>query len=174
MPKSKFRNRNHPKTHYNPNSGKRLGSMPGPKFLGKKHEDESEYMGSVITGENRRSYIEGQKQLFKQRFNNEIDLKIQEIVEDDVLNQNEKDIRLGIIENDRISDEKLEEMSDRFARFQANKEVKHYNAYKKGKPFFIYMGRRFPVLTEKFIKDSKSIKDIIKVENNENFEGIVG
>lgn len=62
---------------------------------------------------------------------------------------------------EEVHPENLRLMAEEYAKYQANKEMKHYNAFLSGRRFYAYRGVRFPVLTEAFMQQTVSAKDII-------------
>lgn len=179
MPKSRIRNRNHPPMHYNPFAniitpeqrklkfGIKPRPVPGSTHRINRISSRSPYMGSVINEENRRKYEQKEMELFKDRYISDIDKKRNDILTQKDKTEEEIDFEIKRFNSNQISEEELEYLAKRFARYQSNKEKKHYNAWLKGKHSFTYKKTTFPVLTEKFLKDTKSIKDIIKTDSNE-------
>lgn len=171
MPKSKIRNR-HKTNHYNEYSGlvlgkrrqllygKRARPVPGSDWRIKK---KSGFMGSMVTPENRHQYEENQAASFIEKYNFDQDKEKQKIEENDKLAEEQKEEKLKELEKSRVSGRALEMLAQRFGRYQRIKEQKHYKAWLRGEEYYSYKGSTFPVLTEKFLKDSKSIKDIVNI-----------
>lgn len=142
MPKQKIRARSKV-CHYNLFSGiiqgeSRKAKWPG--FSNKPYDVKkiSSYLGSRVMPETRNRFIEQQVEGYIQNYINRTK------------------------EEDRVEDNELQKMARGYARYQVNKENKHYKAWLANKVFYKYKGTTFPVLTEDFLKASSSIKDIIK------------
>lgn len=174
MPKSKIRRRSR-SSHYNENAGILVGKsrierygkksrpVPGSKLRVKKL---SPYMGSMITAENRREYEKKQAEAFKERYIADVIAKRENIEKQEDKTPEEIAAEVEKFNNEQISEEQLEAMSKRFARYQSNKEKKQFSAWLAGRVTFTYKGQSFPVLTEAFLKQTKSIKDIVKVDED--------
>lgn len=106
------------------------------------HDRYSSYMGSKITAGSNREFMNQQRRMFIERHNREILDGTQET----------------------ISTEELDVLADRFAKYQRNKENKHFKAWKKGQRSFVYKGTKFPVMSEALLKNTSSYKEILKVE----------
>lgn len=174
MPKSKNRGRT-VIAHYNPNSGvlhgklkqarygKKAAPVPGTRY---RIERRSEYMGSRILPEQRLEYMKKQEEVFKDKYLKDIIKKRSDIESQE--DKTEEEIRLEIdkFNKEQITERELELLAKRFARFQHNKEQKHFKSWLKGESTYVYHEQTFPVLTERFLKQTQSIKDIVKVESD--------
>ena len=131
--------------------------------------DRSPYVGSVITVNNRRDFIEAQKKVF---IDNQ--LAMAEARRDAILAKEGTDEEiqqeLDELSAKTLSAERLEHLGEQFGAFQANKESKHYKAYLKGMSSFKYKGRMFPVQTEAFLLKAKEYQEIISAEKLDNLE----
>lgn len=174
MPKSKYRGGGKI-AHYNSvksishsqkvaRYGKKARPVPGASH---RIEKKSPYMGSIVTPENRKEYEVKQAEAFKERYVADIIRQRSEISSQEDKTEDEIRLEIDKFNKEQISETELDEMAKRFARFQTNKEQKHYKTWLSGRSFFRYKGRTFPVITEKFLKQTKSIKDIVKVNENE-------
>jgi len=174
MTKSKIRSKFKTPTHFNPygtvltpaQRKATYGSFSVPIKGSKPKSKPSPYMGSTITASNRRLYESAQADYFKDRYISETVEKREKIKNQEDKTPEQIELEVDVFNSAQISEQELNEMAARFGRYQANKENKHYKAWLKGKSSFVYKGQAFPVLTEKFLNYSKSIKDIIKVEEN--------
>lgn len=133
----------------------------------KKVKSRSKYMGSIINPKNRNEYLNAQRESFKERYVNDVVNRRQEILDQEDKSDEEIANEVEEFNNNQISEEDLEVLAENFAKYQSLKELKHLKAYIKGKQFFTFRGVRFPVLTEKFLEDTQSIKEIIKVNEDE-------
>lgn len=128
-------------------------------------EPRSPYVGSVLTVDNRREFINAQKKVF---IDNQ--LAMAEAKRDAILAQEGTDeeiqAELDELASKTLSTERLEHLGEQFGIFQANKESKHYKAYLKGLTSFKYKGRMFPVQTEEFLLKAKEYQEIITARNN--------
>lgn len=175
MPKSKIRGRSK-LAHYSTikgvlsqkqkqlRYGKKAKPVPGATH---RIQKKSPYMGSIVTSENRNEYEIKQAEAFKERYVADVKRQREEISNQEDKTEDEIRFEIEQFNKEQISEEELESMAKRFARFQTNKEQKHYKTWLSGGSFFRYKGRTFPVITEKFLKQTKSIKDIVKVDENE-------
>lgn len=102
----------------------------------------SPYMGSRITPENRWEFEKKQAEFFIQNY----------------LSRTK--------DEDKVEDGELLQMAQAFARYQRIREEKHYKAWLKNKAGFKYKGMFNPVITERFIQSSISVKDIIENERS--------
>jgi len=178
MPKSKLNGRTKYKkpVHFNPFAnvlvgkartdkyGKRSKPIPGSTL---RVNNVSPYMGSVVTPGNRRKYEKAQWESFAQRYVADIVTKREVIEAQEDKTDEEIEIEVNDFNREQITDDQLVRLSERFARYQSNKEQKHYKAWFSGKSTFTYKGQAFPVLTERWLEEHKSIKDIVKVEDGE-------
>lgn len=174
MPKQKIRGR-YELNHYNKNAGQVYGKVKEDLY-GKRAKPvsgsdwrvthRSAFMGSFVTPENRNEYMQKQAAAFKENYTKDVELELQKIQENENLTEEEIAKKVEEFNRSRLSERAVELLSMRFARYQSNKEKKHYKAWLRGKEFFTYRGDTFPVITERFLKNSKSIKDIVKVEDN--------
>jgi hypothetical protein len=174
MPRSRGRGK-YGQTHYNPYAtiispkqrqakfGKR-----GKPIKGTTHRitTQSPYMGSVITPENRNQYERDQANAFVERYVANIEKERNDIKNQDDKSEDEINMEVAEFNSKQTSERELMMTAVRFARFQSTKEKKHYAAWLKGKSHFKFKERTFPVLTERFLRQSKSIKEIIKVEED--------
>lgn len=103
------------------------------------------YVGSRITAENRRAFMEKQKERYREHY--------------------EEQLEKGEIE-EPWTEERLERVCEEYARVIVNRENKHYKAYLKGKKFYTYKGRRYPVATDIFLRHSQSLKE--QMQRNES------
>lgn len=174
MPKSKYRG-GAKVAHYNTVSGMshshkiaKYGKKAKP-ISGASHriKKKSPYMGSIVTPENRNEYEAKQVEAFKERYVANVKRQREEISSQEDKSEDEIRSEIEHFNKEQFSEEELEAMAKRFARFQTNKEQKHYNTWLLGRSSFRYKGRTFPVITERFLKETKSIKDIVKVDENE-------
>lgn len=148
MPKQKIRSSSRRPTHYNVNAGviqgearKALQTARGVSKQGEyKVKEMSKYLGSMITPENRFEFERNQKKLYKQNYLDKVE------------------------EEERGSEEQIERMASDYARYQSNKEIKHFKAWLMGKDVYSYRGTRFPVLTESLLKETSSVKEIVNIE----------
>ncbi len=76
-------------------------------------------------------------------------------------------------EDDEITDNQLQKEAEYYAQYVVNKEKKHFEAYLRGEKSFRYKKRRFPVMTEEFIKNSSDAKDIINIKDDGNRKSTV-
>jgi hypothetical protein len=174
MTKSKIRSKFKTPTHYNPYATiltpaqrkATYGNLSVPIKGSKPKSAPSPYMGSRVNAVNRKSYETAQVEYFKERYTQDVVKKRENIEAQKDKTQDQIDLEVDIFNKAQISEEELDSMAFRFGKYQVNKENKHYKAWLKGKSSFVYKGQTFPVLTEKFLNNSKSIKDIIKVEEN--------
>lgn len=180
MPKSKIRKRYKTFTQYNPFSkfivgdkqrqsmfGVKPRPVPGVNLRGK---ELSPYMGSRVTAENRTEYLTAQVNGFKEQYTAKVVAEREKILSSDKT-KDEIDSLIEEFNAKQISEARLHELALKFSLFQANKEVKHYKAWLKGASYFKYAGQVFPVLTQRFLENSQSIKeihrDLPKEEDNE-------
>ena len=173
MPKSKTRGNREFRPHYNPNEGvlfgsikrKRHGKKPRP-IPGSDHKiiRLSKYMGTRITPELRNDYKRKQAEAFISTHIRASEAAVEKINSDPDLSDEEKLVELNKYYEKQPDEEDLQALSERFAAFQCAKEEKHYKAWLAGKDKFYYKSQGFPVLTEKFLKESQSMKDILKIE----------
>lgn len=181
MPRSRIR-RKSKSNHYNINAGivvkgslkrelhgKRSRPVPGSKLRINKL---SGFMGSIITAANRAEYEAKQAEGFKERYVNDVVKKREEIRKQEGKEEDEIQAEVNVYNAEQISEEELERLAKRFARYQTNKERKHYKAWLAGRSSYVYKGSTFPVLTEAFLKNSKSIKEIVKVGDDGDTNGI--
>lgn len=147
--------------HYNPYAdviiGKRKKLQPKGKAPVKGENPVStkpaKYLGSVITPQNRNIFAAAQSEYFKERYLLEMKTdKEAAILAGD-------DAKVKKIDEEMFNEEVLQEVSDRFGRYQCNKEQKHYAAWQKGLKFYKFHDNRFPVLTEDMVN-----KDLIEIE----------
>lgn len=169
MPKSKIRKR-YPTMHYNPNS--KIIPLEhresGRPIRGKQEKKGLNiYLGSRITAENRREYEQSVIDSNIQRMMFDIEAEIERIMFQEDKDDTEINKELELFDKSKMTDGAIKMLAKTQARFQVNKENKHYKAWLKGRSFFKYKGQMYPVMTDKFIKDSQSIKDIVKIDNNE-------
>lgn len=109
-----------------------------PKKLRKsERRRKSEFVGSVITPDKRWEFINAHKENFIRNYKPKKG--------EEELTERELDI--------------LAEQSARKLVNRANKELK---AYIKGNSFFKYKGVHAPVMTEEYLKNTNSLKEIIK------------
>lgn len=139
--------------------GRKSRPVPGSSLRVKNNR--SKYLGSVITAATRNAYEVKQAKGFKDNYTRDVIKKRSEIEQQTGKTEEEILEEVSAFNAEQISEEELDAMSKRFARFQSNKENKHYKAWLAGKQTFFYKGKSFPVLTESFMKKSKSIKEII-------------
>lgn len=103
----------------------------------------------MVTPENRRQFMETQKQIFKDQYKSRLDK--------------------GKVEEE-LTDKELEREADKFARFVVNREKKHLQAYIRGDQYYKYQNQMLPVITSDFAKTARTadqIIDINKVETEE-------
>jgi hypothetical protein len=141
--------------------GKRGRPIPGSSLRVSK---ASKFMGNIITAENRREYESRYADGFRETYLRDVvkkrsvieaqEGKDDEVIQQEVFEFNEK----------QISEEELTALSKRAARYSTNKEAKHYKAWKKGAKSYMFKGSSFPVITERFLKDNKSITEILEVD----------
>lgn len=145
MPKQKIRKKYRTSFHYNPFSGIVQGEQRKLNRLVSNTEvkKRSAFIGSEITAKNRREFEKKQAELYKQNYYKNTEKDKQE------------------------PEEVVDAMARGYARYQTNKENKHFKAWKAGKESYTYKGTTFPVLTEEFLKKTRSAKDIIKEKNDE-------
>lgn len=146
MPKQKIRKTYKKGLHYNPNAGILQGKARKARWPGSKDsvpKRRSPFMGNELTAANRREFEKKQAELYKQNYYKNT--------------KKEEQKPEGVVDA----------MAKGYARYQTNKENKHFRAWKAGKSVFTYMGTTFPVLTEQFLKETRSIKEIIKENNDE-------
>ena len=156
MTKQKIRRKRRRATHYNPDNA--VQSEKHRKALwgdandsqvkdGKPFvEVRSDYLGSVITAENRRTFMEKQKELYIQNYYNKTE------------------------EESQLPEETVSQMAEEYAVYQVNKENKHYKAWLKGKLSYSYKGTTFPVLTKSLIEKTSSVKEIVNVKHGDEEE----
>jgi len=176
MPKSKIRSR-YQKSHYNKNAGVLVGRSKQARW-GKKAKPVpgsshritkmSPYMGTRLTPENLGEYKKQQSEAFKDKFLADVVRKREEIENQEDKSEEEIAKEINEYNSQQPSERGLELLSQRFAKFQAGKEKKHYEAWLKGKSSFTYKSKNFPVLTQRFLEQTQSIKEIIPV--NESIE----
>lgn len=176
MPKSKIRSKSI-QSHYNPNGGiivstsikqamfgKRARPVPGSKHRIKKY---SSFRGNLVTPYNRRSFIDAQSEAFRDRYIENVIIDRDKIANQEGKDEDEIRVEIDKFNEEQLSDEHLIMMGERFGRFQSNKASKHLKAFLKGQKQYKYHKNSFPVITENFLNSTKSVKDIIKVEDNE-------
>lgn len=100
------------------------------------------YLGNIITSENRNEYIKQQKEAYISRY------KPKEGEEP-------------------LTESELEKQAYDFAKLMVKKSQLELKAYIKGDKFFKYKGSFVPVMTEEFIRSTKSLKEIIKIDEEE-------
>ena len=105
----------------------------------RRGSDARLYAGNVITPSNRRSFIEGQAELYKKQY----------------LRANK--------DKESISDIELEQIAYGYGKHMANKEVKHFKAFIKGDVNYKFKGTSFPVMTKESIKKAKTAEEIIEI-----------
>lgn len=126
----------------------------------------SKYLGSIVTGKNRNEYRREQKIAFIEN-----QLRIYEVGREKITSQTDKTEEeitqeLQAYNADQMTEAEMDELSSAFAKFQCNKEQKHYAAWMKGKAWFRYRGMPYPVMTEEFLRKSQKMKDIIKINQD--------
>jgi hypothetical protein len=94
------------------------------------------YYGSVITPQTRRLFRETQARAYKENY-----LRTTK-------------------EEEQVTEDELEVMAQQYAKYQIIKEQKHYKAFLKGKDTYSYKGTRFPVMNDKFMKNTRDVKEI--------------
>ena len=112
-----------------------------------------------------------QKQAFIEKYIRDVETKREDILKQEDKNPEEIQKELEEFNNSQVTEKELDILGDRFSNFQVRKENKHFKAWLKGEKFFTYLGQKYPVLTERFLRQSKSIKDIVKVEDDGKGEG---
>jgi hypothetical protein len=174
MPTSKIRGKSKG-THYNPNGrvlvgkariakwGKRGKPIPGSTLRVKEH---SKFMGTVMTPTLRREYMKKQAEGFKAQYIADVELKRSTIQEQEDKSAEEIAKEVDEFNEKQVTEAELDSLAERYSRFQINKENKQFKAWMKGESYYTYKGKTFPVITERFLKESQSIKDIVKVEGN--------
>lgn len=103
------------------------------------HSAAREYAGTVITPANRLEFELRQVEAYKEQY-------YRVTPEETQKNPNE-----------------VEQVAKAYARFQANREVKHFNTFLKGKTSYKFHGMPYPVLTRASIKEAKTADQIIEI-----------
>lgn len=103
---------------------------------------KSKYLGSIITPENRLQYISEQKKAYISRYSP----------------------KEG---EEPLTDEELEDKAYKFAKHMAQKSQLELKAYLKGQTTFKHKGAILPVMTDDFIRNTHSLKEILKLDEEE-------
>ena len=163
--------------HYNPFAGKLVGKqMRQAKWgLGKtyvKSRDgkrdivlSSPFLGSKINPKNRNVYMQSQLEYFIERHTADVIRGRESILAQKEKTDDELIHEVAIYNMNQVNEETQYEMAERFARYQANKEQKHFKSWCNGKKHFIFHGEVFPVMTEDFIMKSKEAQEIKRVKD---------
>lgn len=126
----------------------------------KRYVHRSGYMGSRITSENRREYMDRQEGAYKDRHRANIHAQLQKIKGQDDKTEEQIAQEVGVFEQGQLTPEELDQAAKDFAKFQVGKERKHYKAWLDGKTVFRYRGQSHPVMSEAFLMASKSLEEI--------------
>lgn len=173
MPKQKIRARRQWITHYNEHANVVQGKARKMRYKGVETPDPkspvklSPYLGSRITAATRNRYEEKQAEMFKQKYIRDVESKREQIKKQEDKTEDEIQAEINTFNSEQVSEQELEAMAKRFARYQTNKEQKHYKAWLQGKAWFKYKGQNFPVITERFVSEGKDVHEIIKEENDD-------
>lgn len=124
-------------------------------------------MGSRVLPEQRIEYLEKQAEFFKTKHVEQIVNKRSEIQSQKDKSEDEIRAEIEKFNKQQVSEKELHFMALRFARFQYHKEKKHFEAWLRGDSVYVYHGQRFPVLTERFLKQTQSAKDFINSLNEQ-------
>lgn len=122
------------------------------------------YMGSVITPENRWKFMVAQGEMFKQKHIAKVIADREAIENQEDKTPDEIDAEVREFNAEQVNEEQLHEMSLRFGRFQANKEKKHESAFLKGNKRFRFGKHLLPVMTDEFINQTRSFKQILNID----------
>jgi hypothetical protein len=132
-------------------------------------QPKSKYMGSSLTVFNRREFGESKKEQYIQMHTEKYEARKKEILSLEGTEE-EKQAELKVLDEQQLSPEQLEKRAVDFARYEVNKEQKHFKAYCKGQNFFRYQGMMHPVLTEEFLLKAKGLKEIHNLEDEQVHE----
>lgn len=163
--------------HYNPHAGKLIGRKARQARWGKgktyvrSRDGEKEpvlsspFLGSKITPKNRNVYMRSQVEYYIERHTADVIRGRENIRKQKDKTEDEIEHEVAIYDMNQVNEEEQLGMAERFARYQANKEMKHYRAWCAGKRHFIFHGEAFPVMTEEFIMKSKEAQEIKRVDD---------
>ena len=93
--------------------------------------DKPPYLGSIITGANRRDFMASQEEIYIKNHTEMFEARKQALLDMPGTDE-EKAADLKKLEESETPKEILAKAAKEWARFMVNKEVKHYKAYQKG------------------------------------------
>lgn len=169
--------------HYNPFAGRMVGrkirqgkwgkGTPVVNVDGVKKEPvlSSPFLGSKISPKNRRAYMRSQIEYFIERHTADVISGREKIESQKDKTEDEISHEVALYNMSQPTEEEQLGMAERFARYQCNKENKHYRAWCAGKRHFIFQKEVFPVMTEEFVMKSKEAKEIKRVDGGDQSGG---